>query len=199
MFVCRQAGENSELSIFEIRVFMGYIKKGITSLELLVVVTVVILLSGMVILYNRRGENVIALYRDQAKIIAVLNRAKSLAVQTFNEAGYAFCGFGAHFEPSGEFFIFRDADCDYSYDKNEEDGGKDEKMINETHKLFSKVNFENWNQLADIVFRPPEPKVFINGASADGSSNLSRTEIVLASGNSKRKIKVNDAGQITAE
>lgn len=164
-------------------------------MELLVVVTVIILLSGMVILYNRRSENTIALYRDQAKIVAVLNRAKGLAIQTFNEQGYVPCGFGVHFEQSGKFFIFRDSHssdpgvCDAIYTKE-----KGEEMTDETHILFSRVIFENVP--FDVVFKPPEPQTFIKGASGYGLS----MEIGLISGNSeRRKIRVTGAGQITVD
>lgn len=167
--------------------------KGITSLEVLVSVTVIVLLSGMVILYNRRSENTIAIYRDQAQIVAVLNRAKSLAIQTFNAAGPS-CGFGVHFvmqsnDSPGEFFIFRDLDCDYLYNKDQDE------QFEETHRLFQKVVFAS--QPPDIVFKPPEPKTFVAGVLlADGKIIL---QILGDSGTSTRVIKVSGAGQITVE
>lgn len=166
--------------------------KGITSLEVLVSVTVIVLLSGMVILYNRRSENTIAIYRDQAQIVAVLNRAKSLAIQTFNAAGSS-CGFGVHFimqssDSPAQFFIFRDLDCDYIYDKE-----KDE-PFDETHRLFQKVVFAS--QPPDIVFEPPEPKTFIGGVSANDKIVLQILGNPEVPG---RVIKVSGAGQITVE
>lgn len=85
---------------------------GYSLVELLIVVGITIFLSGVILAYNRSSERQIVLYRDQALIIGLLNRAKSLAAQKFNPTGSPTdtpCAFGLHFdEASKNFYLFQD-------------------------------------------------------------------------------------------
>jgi len=93
------------------KVFLGE-RRGYSLVELLVVLGITVLLSGVLLAYNRSSERQIVLYRDQALIIGLLNRAKSLAAQKFNPAGSLTdvpCAFGLHFdEVSKDFYLFQD-------------------------------------------------------------------------------------------
>lgn len=91
-------------------------RRGYSLVEILVVVGITIFLAGALLAYNRSSERQIVLYRDQALVVGLLNRVKSLAAQKFNPAGSltnAPCAFGLHFDEGlKDFFIFQDIGTD---------------------------------------------------------------------------------------
>ena len=104
---------------------------GFTMIEILVVISIMILLSSLLILYSRTGENQIILFRDQSRLITSLNMAKSLSIQRFNASSPS-CAFGVHFSKTeNAFLIFRDlaADCQNA-DHVYTDSGELLKIIN---------------------------------------------------------------------
>jgi len=85
----------------------NYPKAGFTVLEMMVVISIMILLSSVLILYSRTGENQIVLFRDQSRLITGLNRAKSLGIQSLDVSN-SFCAFGVHLSKAeNAFLIFR--------------------------------------------------------------------------------------------
>jgi len=81
--------------------------------EIIVVIAITVLLSGIAITYNRSGERQIVLFRDQALVVGLLNRAKSLTIQKYRDpdisGDYLTCAFGLHFESgSRDFILFQD-------------------------------------------------------------------------------------------
>lgn len=167
-------------------------KKGFTVLEMLVVISIVILLSSVLILYSRTGENQIVLFRDQSRLITGLNRAKSLSVQAFNAPDLS-CAFGVHFSKTeNAFLIFRDLatncrDADHVYS----DAGE----IFENYPLSSRIQFGE-TTLTDIVFIPPDPVILI-----DNDFNKTEAMITLETlnGNASLTVRVNNAGQVTTQ
>lgn len=149
-------------------------EKGFTLIETLIVVGITIMLSVVVLGYNRSTDADLALFRDQAIVIGSVNRAKALAIEKFNSPGA--CGFGVHFsEYSRSFFIFEDqnmnpgSDCRNNgaylgtgmYEAGEE--------INPTFMLDRRFRFWLYVEDAagfgsqiergefDILFIPPDP------------------------------------------
>ncbi len=135
---------------------------GYSLIEVLVVVGITIILSGVILAYNRSSEKQIVLYRDQALIIGLLNRAKSLTAQKLNIPGTPTeipCAFGLHFdEASNIFYLFQDlgpSDCDtprtYSFD------GASSKELLETFSLDSRLEFLNIQSGGfDVMFIAPD-------------------------------------------
>ena len=167
-------------------------EKGFTILEMLVVISIMALLSALLILYSRTGENQVILFREQSRLITALNRAKSLSVQLYN-APETPCAFGVHFSQNS-FLIFRDLapDC-----LNASHTYNDPSEIFENYQLSPKVRFRSLDPLltlSDIVFIPPDPKTII-----DDDSNKSEATVILETldGNASVNVKVNNAGQIT--
>jgi len=145
---------------------------GFTLIEMMVVIAITTILAGLTLAYNRSGQKQIILFRDQALIVGVLNRAKSLTVQKFREqnpnlANYDSCGFGVHFEPNGEFILFEDLgtggcgvgfDNNYEYDVSLTDpitGAVVTEKI-ESMKLDNRIKFTGIPAPFDVVFVPPE-------------------------------------------
>lgn len=165
--------------------------KGFTVLEMLVVISIIILLSSFLILYSRSGENQIILFRDQAKLISILNRAKSLSIHMFNAPELS-CAFGVYFSPvENAFLIFRDLttttcqNADHVYT----DAGE----LFEKYQLSSRIKFGELT-MTNIVFIPPDPKTLI-----DNDSNKTEAIITLETldETASLEVKVNNAGQIT--
>jgi hypothetical protein len=167
--------------------------KSFTLIEMLIAVSITVLLSSVLIIYSRVGENQIILFKDQARIVGTLLRAKNLAFQIYSE-GAEVCGYGAYLDPvSGNFIIYKDLADPCSNSDNKYSGASEDFELN---KLDLKLKFSN-PEFSDILFIPPEPKVIIDGDPAK-KGEFSIT-IETSDGANFKKIKINDFGQISAE
>lgn len=174
---------------------------GFTLIEMLTVLAITSFLAGTLILYSRRSESQIIVYKERAQLVSVLSRAKTLAVSGFLEGGIsaiatAPCGYGVHFEQDQKtYFLFKDnlgqdGLCDNRY-TDLSAGGQDEKT--DSFEMRVPVIFDPLT-INDIVFVPPIPQVIING-----DANILSGEINLrVSGTSDvSKVRVTNTGQIT--
>ena len=118
-------------------------KNGFTLIELLVVIGILALLSSILIVYSHTGEEYILFFREQARVVSAVFRAKNLSVSSY---GGGSCGYGIHFARSDEIIIFNNLPVSGSC---EEDGPNEEieKVI-----LDSKVEITDF---PDILFIPP--------------------------------------------
>ena len=144
------------------------IRAGFTLVEILVVVSITVLLSGIALTYNRSSERQVLVYKDQAVIVGVLQKAKSFAIQRYRDLSlvdHIACAFGLHFTGlnSREFILFQDlgeGSCDplnanYAYDAT-----ADPAEGIETFKLDERLRFTGVPEEGlDILFLPPELKV----------------------------------------
>ena len=78
---------------------------GFTLVETLVVVGIMMIMTATLIAYTRSSGKQIVLYTEQAKLIGILNRAKSLALQ--RENAEAFCAYGIRFTGPNSYEIVR--------------------------------------------------------------------------------------------
>lgn len=163
--------------------------KGFTTIEMLVVIGVMALMSSVLMVYGRTGERQINLFKEQARIISALSRAKYLSIATFGKTDVP-CGYGIHFEAPRTFLIFKDlavsGDCSLA-DKKYSGAGE----IFESFELDSVIVFDQLT-LSDIVFIPPSPSVVI-------TPNQDQAVIIIKIINieSSAAIKINSAGQIS--
>jgi len=176
--------------------------KAFTLIETLVVILVTMILASIMIVYSHTGEKQIVLFRDQAKVVGILNRAKFLSVQMFSKTiDDKTCAYGVHFELENEaksFSIFKvkalTSNCENSYIA----GGNNIVKVEE-YSLDSRLKFsEELTGITDIVFIPPDPKVILTGTS-DNSAKITIVDISDTSGKNKKEINVNTFGQITAQ
>ncbi|MBI5401300.1 prepilin-type N-terminal cleavage/methylation domain-containing protein [Candidatus Wolfebacteria bacterium] len=170
---------------------------GFTLLELLVVMSLTIILTGGLLIYSRGSERQLILLRDEAKIIGALQQAKSMALSV---AG-GVCGYGVHFEQSGKIIVFKDlssspdctdADNKYIVQPEKKCGLPESECISQT-SLDKTIQFSDLN-FNDIVFIPPDLTVIID-------NNVSKTKawvkIRVSGGVLEREIIVNNSGQIS--
>lgn len=170
--------------------------RGFTLVETMVAIAITLVLSTIVLSYNRSSEKQIVLFRDQAVVIGVLNRAKSLAIEKFNSDPNV-CAFGVHFDQNlSTFVLFQDLSLggasepvfgcrDYAqgtYNSNlRYDGGSE---LFESFSLDPRLEFGAIpSNGLDILFIPPEINVTstevlpvtINIKTKDNSASASIT------------------------
>ncbi|MFB6212303.1 MAG: Tfp pilus assembly protein FimT/FimU [Candidatus Magasanikbacteria bacterium] len=174
-------------------------KSGFTLVEVIVVMGIVFLLSTLAVGYSRSSDDQLRLFKERAKLVGVINRARSMTVERyFNYSGSVPCAFGIHFERgSNKYILFRDlagssdpSDCGQS--NNEAfDGGNEE--IKE-FQLPSRINFKGSSSF-NILFIAPYIDV---STSLSGSSPFPVTVCLkeLDSGN-EVPISISKAGQVS--
>jgi len=102
MFLCsafgEDAGEVIELHYME--------KKGFTLIEILIVIAITAVLSGLAIVYSHVGQNQITLSIEESKIAQLILRAKELSIATYT-ANDATCAYGVQFDlPNSVYSLF---------------------------------------------------------------------------------------------
>jgi len=186
--------------------------RGYTLVEILVVIIITATMSGILVLYSRTSEQQIILFRDQAKLIGMIFRAKSLAVTSkttiIDIEGVPNeiipCAYGFNFNRSDKTFrIFREFDqngknenCltpdlkpNYIYNPGEDMSPEEIQILGENVEVAAITNLEN------IVFIPPEPKVYINGSEIFTNASI----IIETLTGIQKTVKINNFGQITSQ
>ncbi len=184
-------------------------KGGFTIIEMVIVVAIVGILSGMTLIYNRSGAEQLKLFKEEAMVVGILNRARALAAEKFNKNPDS-CAFGIHFMAgSPNFLLFQDlkpADKEFC---KEFDGHYNNDFVYKSGEsiqdlaLEKGLTFEISSGLAgtpvmagnqvDIMFVPPELGV-VSTVPLPVNLKISTS----ASGDSKTVI-INDTGQISTK
>ena len=73
------------------------IDSGFTFIETLVTISVLMILTSIVLLYNRAGEKQIILLREKARLVQTILKARSSSINTLI-TDEPICGYGVHFE-----------------------------------------------------------------------------------------------------
>lgn len=161
--------------------------RGFTIIEMLIIIGTLSFISAILIVNIHSSEQQITLFREQAKIVSILSRAKSLSVATFGKAGVP-CGYGVHFEAPSTFLIFKDLAGDCQVSDKRYSGGTE---IYESFQLDPVLNFDTLT-LSDVIFIPPDPSVVITPSQDEATVIIK----AIKSGTSAT-IKINSAGQIS--
>ncbi len=161
-------------------------EKGVSLIELLITVTVMsILLAVSFWGYKDRGRE-LAFERAVFNLTTKLEQVREMAmsaqeVGTERPEG----GYGVHFTIGNSYIIFVDSFAD--------------KVYTAADTVVDTVSLEEGTGISalsdtplDIVFEPPSPSVYINGA-------LGTAEITLSGAGRSRKIIINSAGLISTE
>ena len=178
-------------------------QKGFTLVEVMISISIAMVISTMLLSYNRSSEKQIVLFREQAALVGFLNRAKTLAVEKFNEDPLA-CAFGLYFPASEpkKFILFQDLQAEgsepifgcrddeghlktnHSYDVGEE---------LESYTIDNRLNFKDVPSDLAILFVPPELSV-VSSAPLPVAIKIETLD-----GASSALITVGEVGQITAQ
>jgi len=172
-------------------------KAGFTLIEFLITTTITVLLTSVLLVYNRSQELPLLLFREQSNVFAAFNRVKSLSLQAFSESDEVPCGIGVRVEPdNNRYFIFSDFESDCSLSDHQFQSSKDAILSGADYSLDSKIIF-NISVVTDIVFVPPDPQIYVNGSLAGGLTDI-RIQAV-SDPNLYRTITINNAGQISTQ
>lgn len=180
---------------------------GFTLIEILVIISVTSVLSAILVSYSRESGRIMLLINNQAKLVSLVSRAKSLSIATFienialpsNPSDPKICGYGVHVEKSvGEIFIFKDLAQNCSSGDNRFGSG-DVKLTSQLDvlKLDSWIiQFGSDTTLNDVMFIPPDPIVLINN---DSSFQEALISIETKDKSGKVIVKVSNAGRISTK
>ncbi len=165
--------------------------KGFTLIEAVVVISIILILSGMVLLNQRASQAQFALQRSAHKLAQDIRRAKDLAMSTEEFHGVIPKGYGIYIKlatSDSSYKIYADLNGDEKWDAS--DG------IVETCDLEKKIFIKSVSPSPlSINFKPPDPEVKI-------SQDVTSAIIELAIGSDPDNIKtitVNKLGLITIE
>jgi prepilin-type N-terminal cleavage/methylation domain-containing protein len=167
---------------------------GYTLLELLVVLGITGLLSGMVILYGGEGRRQVALSVESVKIVQAISRAKALAVATYADLSSP-CGFGVHFDYPQKKYSVRSYRT--SPDCENVSGIASSETLEEFGLGSGLVWQEGAGKIDDVIFIPPDPKTYIFSGGALLVGGASGRVYLVTDGGATRTVTVNQAGQIT--
>ncbi|MEK7114751.1 MAG: prepilin-type N-terminal cleavage/methylation domain-containing protein [Patescibacteria group bacterium] len=165
-------------------------RDGFTFIEILITMGILLMLTSVLLLYNRSGERQIILFKEKASVVGLILKAKSLSLNTLitNEP---ICGYGVHFE-TNSYLLFkeRSTDCinsDRIYTVADSQELVEEYTLSSGLK-FSPTGFQN------ILFMPPDPFVFFDGVFASGERLMTISNI---DGSASVNLKINSSGQIS--
>lgn len=169
---------------------------GFTLIEMLVVLAIIVIITGIVIFNTSLERQNSALLRSAQKLSLDLRRAQSFALSSkvFKTSGVP-CGWGAHFNGIGSdnYIIFADlavnqncSDRDFIRAAN---GSEDFETIN----LESGITVSGLSGgLSDIVFTPPDPIVTFTPAQTSVGITL------INKNSATRVITINKTGFISS-
>jgi prepilin-type N-terminal cleavage/methylation domain-containing protein len=170
--------------------------KGFTLLEMLVTLAIISIITSIVIFNIGLERQNAALFRSAQILSSNLRRVQSYALssKTFKTQGVP-CGWGVHFNGVGSinYIIFADMaltqDCSNRDFVRATDGSEDFETVNlESGITLSSLS----NNLSDVVFTPPEPKVtFI-------PDQISASIILINRNGATRIINLNKTGFISS-
>src|SRR3989344_5278916 len=143
-------------------------RNGFTFIETLITMGILLMLTSILLLYNRSGEQQITLFKEKASVVGLILKAKSLSLNTLITEE-PICGYGVHFEIN-YYLLFRERSTDCINSDRVYTAADSQELIEE-HNLpqglkFSQIGFQN------IFFMPPDPFVFFDGSLASGERSI---------------------------
>ncbi|MDD3614105.1 MAG: hypothetical protein PHF40_00055 [Candidatus Pacebacteria bacterium] len=169
--------------------------KGFTLIEMLVVTGVVILLSGILILYSRAGDQVSLILRARTQVIADINRAKNLAITAQGWNGRYTCGYGVYFDPpNNRYIIFTEvvSNCETA-DHIRRGSEYDVEVIPVPNQFILAAS-----NVSQVFFMPPDPTIFFEPSEIN-QPDIEQAEIdfyLVNQTNPAFQIFINPIGQV---
>lgn len=179
---------------------------GFTIIELLTIITIISILTSIMFLnWKSVGED-LKLQQAANKLTQDIRKVSEMALsakvideknpaKNFVPAG----GYGIHLRihPSKEIFIFADCNDDKRFTPGNQCGSPGSKFEEKLSslELAREIEIVNSDEL-DIVFKPPNPMVYINEASSGEETITIRLK---SNPNKQKNIKINSAGLVYVE
>lgn len=181
-------------------------QQGHTIAELMVVVTIIIVLSG-ISLYNyqiRKKSDILIL--ETQKVAQTIRRAQNLALSP-QVGGSNVNGFGVYIITTvagGKITIFKDLNADYKYSSGESGESIEvEELILNSQVKISELESPSGTLIYDdtlnLLYIPPDPSVTIYNSSASTSASTAVISISLIDDSQTKKIKVNLTGLVEVQ
>lgn len=171
--------------------------KGYTLVEILVVLGIVSLLSGLMLVYSRQGERVGDILRGCAQVVSDVNRVKNMAITAAAWRGEKTCGYGIYFDTeNNRYSIYTVIQGGGGCGNIGRQYGEQIETI-EPPRKFTLLNAT----VADIFFKPPQPTVYFDGQPAEEQDINLQSEIsfsYLSELKPSFKLYINTIGQTWA-
>lgn len=183
-------------------------KGGFTLIELLVVTSVIVILSGIILVNYRTGQRQFALQRSAYKLAQDIRRAQEMAMSAREcSPPPSSCPSGSGVPAGGYGFYIKKTEVNsYKIYADSGDSPGAEKYTSgeeiETIYLEKGVYIKDFNPLAanfSINFKPPDPTIKIKKADENGSDEVKITIALEADSSKTKTITVNTAGLIEVE
>ena len=184
-------------------------KRGFTLIEALIVIMVTMMMTSILITSSRTSNKQIILFKEQALLINTLSRAKALALSGFQpslttgDTPDPVCGWGVHFPEDGKSYIlFKDLGTIIPKPSCVSAGTYSDDETFETFTLDPAIQVSDLtptvNAKLDVVFRPPQPTVYINGVTGTSATQASVSLGIIGAPNAST-ITITQGGQISVE
>lgn len=151
---------------------MNFFKKGFTLVEVLVATFIIGVLSTVILLNYRTGQDQASLTRSAAAFETEIRRAQNLAISSAELSGTQPCGYGIHYVDKRNYSIYAGklggaASCQVSNHNFQSgiDSVYQSVKIIEQRAVFK-------NSFSDIFFEPPDPTTYINNDNSVGISAI---------------------------
>lgn len=187
---------------------MQFVRKcgGYSLIEVVIVLAIIALLSGMVLTYTQTSRAQLALFTDEQKVVGLLNRAKTFTLEKRLQGTSAnACAFGAHFEKPRTVIFFQDLSSsdppcvsgsyDFLYDGAAEK--LDEVDLSPSVEIASFAGTDSPTR--DVVFEAPYLATYSNWPGALAPVNAETIMLRISGTDSTVSVNVNPGGAITAQ
>ena len=171
---------------------------GFTLIELLVTISIIVILTGIVLVSYQSGKKQFALQRAANKLAQDIRRAEEMALAAetccTSPATVPAGGYGIYLQDANDTYYHLYADI-YPVQGNEQYDFVNDRVI-ETITLEQGVKILPLSPSSlSINFKPPNPTIALTG----GSNEVTITIALITDTSKTKKIKVNKAGLISIE
>lgn len=174
-------------------------------MEIIVVIGVVGILSGVALGYSRIADSNLAIFKTQAVLVGYLNRAKALSQQRLNVERV--CSFGVYFAEDGKsFLVFGDKiedsgqarcrDAAGNYAGNAIYESDFDQVVDAPITLDVGVSLNPEVLGKSVVFLPPDLSATTTFVREDGEVGLPLIAVI-SGASGTRTVKVGEGGQIS--
>lgn len=177
-------------------------------IEMLVVTSIMIIMSGVLLAYNHESERQLVLGVDGARVVGFLNRAKSFALGKYvgikrggGTADQSACAFGIHFNTAtvpNSMVLFQDLPTPGV--RCSDVGGFDRQFTAGAEAVDELAidSRSRFRPVGDIVFEAPYLRTYADGALLGEDAGVPSVSVVveLPDGSASETIVVGAGGQI---